>query len=155
MTQPLSAPHRGSAPSTRRSPRGFGPAAPHEDEPELPCAPLRCTGASGQTRARPIAPATSARVGNARAPGGCSSAWLSTGHPLTWPGRGRDGEMRGVRLAPSRMLLSLRAEPPTTFLSVTPERSFSPDLYSLLRSHLPKTMIEPASFFPSSFQSFT
>nr|XP_034346774.1 translation initiation factor IF-2-like [Arvicanthis niloticus] len=132
-------------------PGGFGRAAPLEDGPE-PLARL-CAGASGQTRARPVAPATSAPVESARAPGGSSSAWLSAGHPLTWPGRGRDGAVRSVRRAASPLLLSLCAEPPTTFLSVAPERSFSPDLCSLLRSRLPTAMMEPAGFFPS-FRSF-
>lgn len=52
-----------------------------------------------------------------------------------------------ARLAASPLLLSLSAEPPTTFLSVAPERSFSPHLCSLLRSRLPEMMMmEPACF---------
>lgn len=80
------------APAARRIWAGGATRGRTSLKPEAPA--RLCARASGQTRARPIAPATSAPAGNARAPGGGSSAWLSAGHPLTWAGRGQDGERR-------------------------------------------------------------
>lgn len=76
-------------------------------------------------------------------PRGCPRATHSPGLGAARMGRGG----MPARLAASPLLLSLSAEPPTTFLSVAPERSFSPHLCSLLRSRLPEMMMmEPACF---------